>query len=81
MEIKLLQLCNVLSIFSDDIASQLCKHLQRTLCTDLTNNIVSYLAQEHGLTAVADLDTVLSLEVYIFFLAVANIDFFVLQHF
>ncbi|GBL86148.1 E3 UFM1-protein ligase 1 [Araneus ventricosus] len=49
-------------LFSDEVASQLCKHLQKTLCSDLTNAVVLYLAQEHGLQGCPDSDAALTLE-------------------
>ena len=39
---------NGLDVFDGDLKSQLSKHLLRTLCTDLVNSIVVYLASEQG---------------------------------
>ncbi|XP_042907673.1 E3 UFM1-protein ligase 1 [Parasteatoda tepidariorum] len=39
-------------LFSEDVCAQLLKHLLKTLCSDLVNMIVNYLAQEHGVAAV-----------------------------
>lgn len=40
---------NGLDVFDGDLKSQLSKHLLRTLCTDLVNSIVVYLASEQGI--------------------------------
>ncbi|XP_054715916.1 E3 UFM1-protein ligase 1-like [Uloborus diversus] len=49
-------------IFSDDITVQLCKHLLKSLCTDLCNMIIIYLAQEHGLSTGSEDESSLSAE-------------------
>ncbi|GIY70239.1 e3 UFM1-protein ligase 1 [Caerostris extrusa] len=49
-------------LFSDDVASQLNKHLLKTLCSDLTNSVVQYLVQEHGLSSNSDSDASLTPE-------------------
>ncbi|KAF8773839.1 E3 UFM1-protein ligase 1 like protein [Argiope bruennichi] len=51
-----------IKLFSDDVSSQLCKHLQKTLCSDLTNAVVLYLAHEHGIQGCPDSEASLALE-------------------
>ncbi|GFY01674.1 e3 UFM1-protein ligase 1 [Trichonephila clavipes] len=51
-----------IKLFSDDVGSHLCKHLQRTLCSDITNEIVQYLAQEHGLSSSSNSEACLTPE-------------------
>ncbi|GFQ71865.1 hypothetical protein TNCT_696221 [Trichonephila clavata] len=51
-----------IKLFSDDVGSQLCKHLQKTLCSDITNEIVQYLAQEHGLSSSSNSEACLTPE-------------------
>ncbi|GFT87278.1 hypothetical protein NPIL_289781 [Nephila pilipes] len=51
-----------IKLFSSDVGSQLCKHLQKTLCSDLTSAIVQYLAQEHGLSSNPNSETSLTPE-------------------
>lgn len=53
----------VVFFLSDDISAQLYKHLLKTLCTDLTNMIINYLAVEQGLVSSPDGESGLTPEV------------------
>ena len=48
-------------VFTDDVQVQLCRHLLRTVCTDIVNQAVGLLAADHMLT-IND-DSALTLEV------------------
>ena len=48
-------------VLADDVQVQLCRHLLRTVCTDIVNQAVGLLAADHMLT-IND-DTALSPEV------------------
>ena len=50
-------------MLADDVSAQLYKHLLKTLCTDLVNLIINYLAVEHGLLSSTDGESVLTSEV------------------
>lgn len=48
-------------VFTDDVQVQLCRHLLRTVCTDMVNQAVGLLAADHMLTI--DDDSALTPEV------------------
>lgn len=56
-----IQFLTIFSSFTADLKSKLMKHLQRTLCTEIVNSIVSYFAEE-------DVSSNISNEVIIMFL-------------
>ncbi|KAJ7389903.1 E3 UFM1-protein ligase 1 [Desmophyllum pertusum] len=39
-----------IKLFADDVQVQLCRHLLRTVCTDIVNQAVGFLAADHMLT-------------------------------
>lgn len=52
---------NIISVlliyFLDDLKLQLSKYLLRTLCTDMTNQVVKYLAEDCKLAVSDNVDT------------------------
>ncbi|XP_076372553.1 UFM1 specific ligase 1 isoform X1 [Tachypleus tridentatus] len=49
-------------VFHEDVQSQLTKHLLKTICTDMVNTVVNYLAIEHRVYAEKDAPTIFTSE-------------------